>query len=338
MPSEKITFWGVFFMSGNVKKFKSNKGYESINRNMLQDVDSLSLQAIGLLSNLTSMPDNWTIYKTELYKRYAKNARTSVQSAWNELVENRYIVQFRKRVGKKYEYMYYHAQERFTDQDIIELEEIEGSKVWNGKVTTKDSAEKDGGSKVSSNVENQQSSKKPPSTVDFEQSKLDSPKSTDSIFTSKEILYQNLDTIDTTKSTHKNNSLSDLKRIKQKEQYMERAFYDNSQVITKKLADMLNAFSESPEVANEYYKIILLAKKNAEIATGEVIWLENEPELEQEIINAFSRSIRKIEKEQTIKNTDGYIYKAVHDLLVNEITARQRFSINSDKFYNWLEE
>ncbi|MFP3360422.1 hypothetical protein R0K17_24210, partial [Planococcus sp. SIMBA_143] len=81
-----------------IKKW-TNKGYESVSRNMLQDIDNLSLQAIGLLENLTSMPDSWVLHKTELYTRYAKNGRRSVLSAWNELIENNYIIQFKKRDG-----------------------------------------------------------------------------------------------------------------------------------------------------------------------------------------------------------------------------------------------
>src|SRR5699024_12177600 len=91
-------------MSGNVKKFIKEKGYESLNRSMLQDEDNLSLQAIGLLANLTSYSDTWVIHKTELYNRFAKNKRKSVQNAWAELVENNYIVQLRKRNGSKYDY------------------------------------------------------------------------------------------------------------------------------------------------------------------------------------------------------------------------------------------
>jgi hypothetical protein len=110
-------------------------------------------------------------------------------------------------------------------------------------------------------------------------------------------------------------------------------------------------FSSSTEQAKEYYNLILLAKMNTEIRTGTMIWLENEPELLHEIINTFSRAIRKIEKERNIDNPNGYIYKAIYDLILREINQRMllqkmgngdssQYEGNSSKipFYNWLEE
>lgn len=318
-------------MSGNVKKFRG-KGYESINRNMLHDVENLSLQAIGLLSNLTAMPDSWTIYKTELYQRYAKNGRTSVQNAWNELVKNNYVVQLRRRVGKKFEYVYYHSQEKFTDEDIQEIEEKEGCSVWDGK--------------KSSNVENQHSKKSAVSNVDFGLPKMDFPKSTYNKLSNKEIKYKDkdLDTIDTDDAPHNNidfpNSLSTEKKEELKEKYMEQAFYDNQEHIPKRLAMMLQVFSRSSEQAKEYYKTILLAKYNAEKEMDCVIWFEHEPELEYKIIQAFSRAIRKIEKERNVKNESGYIYTAIYDLLTKEMGDRNQNyrNENTGVFYNWLND
>ncbi|MFD1707572.1 hypothetical protein ACFSCZ_12640 [Siminovitchia sediminis] len=318
-------------MSGNVKKFKS-KGYESINRNMLHDVENLSLQAIGLLSNLTAMPDSWTIYKTELYQRYAKNGRTSVQNAWNELVENNYVVQLRRRVGKKFEYVYYHSQEKFTDEDIREIEEKEGCSVWDGK--------------KSSNVENQHSKKSAASNVDFGLPKMDFPKSTYNKLSNKEIKYKDkdLDTIDTDDALHNQfdfpDSLSQDKKEELKEKYMEQAFYDNQERIPKRLARVLQVFSESPEQAKKYYEMILLAKHNVEKETDCVIWLEHERELEHQIIQAFSRAVRKIEKEQNVKNESGYIYTAIFELLTKEMADRKQNyrNQNTGVLYNWLDD
>src|SRR5699024_9674867 len=98
------------------------------------------------------------------------------------------------------------------------------------------------------------------------------------------------------------NSLSTEKKEKLKEKYMEQAFYNNQERIPKRLAEMLQVFSGSPEQAKKYYETILLAKHNAEKEMDCVIWLEHEPELEHKIIQAFSRAIRKIEKERNVKN------------------------------------
>ncbi|MRX71136.1 hypothetical protein GJU40_02990 [Bacillus lacus] len=155
---------------GNVRKFVKDKGYESINRNMLQDVENLSLESIGLLAHLTSYAETWKIHKTELYKRFAKSKRTKIEKAWNELVQERYIVQLRKRTGKKYEYIYYHNHQRFTEEDIKNIIEKEQAELWNGKVKKESEAEEI-----------------PSSNVDFQQSNLNSSNSTDKKFTKDEV-------------------------------------------------------------------------------------------------------------------------------------------------------
>lgn len=82
---------------------------------------SVSLQALGLLVNIMSYADTWNLHKTELYKRYAKNKRTSVKNAWDELVEAHYIMECRFRDGKKWDYHYFVRLLPFTE---FEQEEI----------------------------------------------------------------------------------------------------------------------------------------------------------------------------------------------------------------------
>lgn len=82
----------------------------------------LSLQALGLIVNLWSYDvEKWELNKTELYKRYGKNGERSVRSAWDELEEHRYIIAFKYRVGKKYEYVYYYRIEPFTEEEKEEI-------------------------------------------------------------------------------------------------------------------------------------------------------------------------------------------------------------------------
>src|SRR5699024_11979762 len=52
---------------------------------------------------------------------------------------------------------------------------------------------------------------------------------------------------------------------------------------------------------------ILRAKKKVEKELGRMLLLENEPELESEIINTFSRTIRTVEKERNVNNIEAYI-------------------------------
>ncbi|WP_426457245.1 hypothetical protein [Staphylococcus cohnii] len=121
--------------NGNIKNFRKDVPFEQIPRELLQACDTnskhnkgLSLQAIGLLCNLRSYAESWDLHKTELYKRYAKNKEASVKRAWDELVENEYIVQLKIREGNKNKYIYYVTVYPFTKEDIKEIEKNEGAK------------------------------------------------------------------------------------------------------------------------------------------------------------------------------------------------------------------
>jgi|GEM_PF-3122850 len=305
-------------MSGNIKKYTKHKGYESINRNMLQDVDNLSLQAIGLLANLTSMPDDWAIYKTELYKRFAKNKKTSVQNAWNELVENKYIVQLRRRNGKKYDYIYYYSQEGFSEEDIKEIQEIENCDIWDGKSSTKASQENN-----SSTAENQQSKMKRNWSADFQQSKMNSSKPADNKLTIKEIYYKDKE-LDT-KDTRDTEIHAEIDYIKEQEKYFTESFVNNTEKISEKIAKMLHVFSEGSEKkAERYYSIILKAKNAVSENLDTFIWIEDDPEVEQAIIFSFTNAIRKIKRDQIVQNPDGYVYAAILNHITDIISTRNR--------------
>ena len=103
----------------SIKKFSKSKGYESLPRELLQS-DELPLEAIGLLCNLQSYPDSWILRKTELRKRFV-NSEKAVDRVWDILVEKGYILQFRRREGKKYIYQYFFNVEKFTLAEIQEL-------------------------------------------------------------------------------------------------------------------------------------------------------------------------------------------------------------------------
>lgn len=93
----------------------------------------ISLEALGLLVNLLSYPSTWELHKTEVYKRFAKNKRTSVKSAWNDLVEANYMIEFRYRSGRSYEYVYYYRKVPFTIEEKAEIlnnAEKEYGEIW----------------------------------------------------------------------------------------------------------------------------------------------------------------------------------------------------------------
>lgn len=121
--------------NGNIRNYGKYNGYEVIPRELLQACDTntkynkgLSLQAIGLLCNLQSYADSWEIHKTELYKRYTKNKERSIKRAWDELVENDYIMQFKIRDGKKNSYVYLFNLIPFAEEDIKKAEKMVGGK------------------------------------------------------------------------------------------------------------------------------------------------------------------------------------------------------------------
>lgn len=118
-----------------IKNINSVKPFESIPRELLQQCDKkrsnqdnkpLSLQAIGLLCNLQSYPENWELHKQN-YIIVMKNGRRQIQNAWNELVDANYIVQFKVYDGNKLDYYYYFSVSPITEDQIKELEEFHNS-------------------------------------------------------------------------------------------------------------------------------------------------------------------------------------------------------------------
>lgn len=108
-----------------IKKHKLEKDYVQIPNSTARAVDKtspnpISLQALGLITTLWSYPDTWDLHKTELYKRFAKNKETSVSGIWKELMEANYILEYKVRVGRKYEYLYVYNIEPFTEEQVEE--------------------------------------------------------------------------------------------------------------------------------------------------------------------------------------------------------------------------
>ncbi|MDO6632223.1 hypothetical protein [Bacillus thuringiensis] len=86
----------------NIIKRRHTVQYAQIHNNLLQH-DLEDLRAIGLLSHLMSLPDDWVIYKTQLYKKYS---RKNIDAAWNELAKKNYIIGFNCYVNGKRQSFY----------------------------------------------------------------------------------------------------------------------------------------------------------------------------------------------------------------------------------------
>ncbi|PEN09700.1 hypothetical protein [Bacillus pseudomycoides] len=96
--------------------------------------ECISLQALGLIVNLWSYnTEEWELHKTELYKRYGKNKEVSVKNAWKELMDANYIIEYKFRVGKKWDYEYYYRITPFTAEEreeILAFAEKEHGQIW----------------------------------------------------------------------------------------------------------------------------------------------------------------------------------------------------------------
>ena len=148
-------------MSGIIKTRKENR-FTTLHNEPLQNLKNL--KSIGLLSYLMSLPSDWTIYKTQLAKTFG---RGPVNTAFEELLENRYLFIIKTRVGKSDNYLYYVSDTTFSDDYI--REEIDNCKQPITEVIAHNFTYEA--------IENEDT-EQDFSDVDFRQSKTDSPKRT----------------------------------------------------------------------------------------------------------------------------------------------------------------
>ena len=87
-----------------IKKKEHKNNYTCISNEILQRKD-LSLQAKGLLVYLLSLPEDWEVHKTEIWK-HCKNGRDSVFRAWKELQEHGYITEKKYREKGRFQTQY----------------------------------------------------------------------------------------------------------------------------------------------------------------------------------------------------------------------------------------
>lgn len=188
----------------SIKKFrKKNKGYESLSREFLQRND-LSLEARGLLAYMESMPDDYVFHKTQLYKCFDKNKKTSVERIWNELLDQHFIIAFSRGSGPKQEFDYLFTHESFSEQDISELNNQYFAEGW--EVAYRSGTNRKPASFYQEKPKNEENTKADKSSkhegvdfqhpdnngtskgVDFEQRDLNSSKRTDNKLTNKSFI------------------------------------------------------------------------------------------------------------------------------------------------------
>ncbi|MBM4761442.1 hypothetical protein [Bacillus sp. B15-48] len=90
--------------------------FVQIENHPLQELSDI--RAIGLLAHLMSMPPDWVICKTQLYKKFG---RAMVTNAIAVLEENRHWVHIDFRDGSKNLHAYRLSDIAFTDDQVTEL-------------------------------------------------------------------------------------------------------------------------------------------------------------------------------------------------------------------------
>ena len=108
-----------------IKKKEHKNNYTCVSNEILQRKD-LSMQAKGLLVYLLSLPEDWELHKSEVWKHFS-NGRDAVYRAFEELERKGYIQgkKFRDEKGRiQYQYTVY--EEPITPQYYPELKNRHG--------------------------------------------------------------------------------------------------------------------------------------------------------------------------------------------------------------------
>ena len=118
---------------GNIFRVKKNKEnpYVMLNKKFLNRKD-LSLKAKGLLTYLLSKPDDWETYQKEIEKN-CSDGLSSISSGIKELVEKKYIRQFRLRNDKGHfkgwAYLVYETPEESAKGEVEEVKIDENGEI-----------------------------------------------------------------------------------------------------------------------------------------------------------------------------------------------------------------
>jgi len=147
------------------------------------------------------------------------------------------------------------------------------------------------------------------------------------------------DTKDTKIQPFKSGHITESERKKKRQEYMDKAYLENTTKIPKDISEVLNIFCDNEKQKNEYYKVMITAKKNAEKELNIGLTFEDVPSLALNMSQAFVRAIRNIEKEKNVSNPSGYIFKSVYQTILD--TYRPDNNVSSEensKFYNWLDD
>lgn len=99
-----------------IKRKKQDKFF--IMDNAAVQTHLASLNAIGLLSYLTSLPSDWQIFKTQLYNKFS---RKTVDAGWKELIDKKYVAGFSCYIDRKKQYFYIAADTQLEQAEYDEF-------------------------------------------------------------------------------------------------------------------------------------------------------------------------------------------------------------------------
>lgn len=147
------------------------------------------------------------------------------------------------------------------------------------------------------------------------------------------------DTKDTQNDLVAHSNLSQLEKQRKRKELMEKAYRENTTKIPEEISEVLNVFCDTEKQRTEYYKAMIVAKKNAEKDLDTMLNFEQYSTLAPDMAQAFVRAIRKIEKSKNVGNPSGYIFKSVYQTLIDNYRVFQETdSPKNSKFYNWIED
>lgn len=127
-----------------------------------------------------------------------------------------------------------------------------------------------------------------------------------------------LDTKDTQNGFSEKSNVHEAERQRKRKEYMERAYRENTAKIPGEISEVLNIFCDSEKQRTEFYKAMIVAKKNAEQFLNVHLTFEDVSTLAKDMADAFVRAIRKIEtSKKKVDNPAGYVYKSVYQTLLD---------------------
>jgi hypothetical protein len=108
----------------SIIKRRKTSNYAQIHNNPLQG-DLKDLRSVGLLSHIMSLPEDWTLYKTQLQSFYT---RKNVDAGWKELAEKKYAIGFSCYKDGKKNYFYNVSDVPFNQDEFEEfvIDQIKG--------------------------------------------------------------------------------------------------------------------------------------------------------------------------------------------------------------------